>query len=717
MATDLTNAFLNGVSFIDLSQARDSESFVAALAQLLAIKEEAGQSLLERVIATLRSLHILLVLDNFEQLINARTVLADLLATCDRLQVLVTSRILLHVQAERILEVPPLALPDIREPLDPSTLLRNEAISLFVQRAQAMQPDFALTQVNAPFVANICTHLDGIPLAIELAAARSRYFSPQALLGQIEAGLQVLSKKAPDIPPRQQTLRGAIAWSYELLSEEERRVFRRLAVCVHGCTAEAAEQVCGLPDSALEVLETLVDQSMLRIQGRDEREPRFTLLQTLREYGLERLGEAGEEEATRAAHALYYLSWAQQAAAFSNGAQQAEWLDRQEQEYENLRAALEWMLRQDEKQWGEKALLLCVAMINFWEIRGPFSEGAAFLQRALAVSAFAEPTLRAEALQRAAYLALIMDDAARAEQLLQESQILFRSSRDQTGMANILRMQGSLAWARSNYKLARRLLEEALTLYRGLGNRRGVISTRNSLAQVAIIQCNFQQARTMLEENIAYHEAWDEEYQTAQPLYHLARVLFLSKSSQQQARRLAEQGLTLFKQVRNARLVAYTLCLLAQISLVENDIKPIETLLAEASRSFEEVGDRYGSALALTVGAALAIELGEWEPALARYERSWQLLREIDAKDAEPVCLEGAGEALLALGEPTSAVSLWAQAALLRAELVAPLPPVDRSRYERAVSAAREQLGREAFRAAWDKGRQRWESVSTNGRL
>jgi predicted ATPase/class 3 adenylate cyclase len=706
VATSLANAFLNGVAFIDLSQARDTESFVAAIAQLLAIKEEAGQALLERVAATLQELHILLVLDNFEQVTAARPILASLLATCDRLQVLVTSRVVLHMQAERILEVPPLALPDVRHLPDLVALSRYEAINLFVQRAQAMQPDFCLTPTNAPYVARICTRLDGIPLAIELAATRSRYFPPQALLAQLESGLNILSKKSPDIPLRQQTLRGAIAWSYELLSEEERLVFRRLAVCAQGCMIAAAQQICGLEEVPTEIVETLVDQSMLQLQQQSEQGPRLMMLQTLREYGLERLAEAHETEATQTRHALYYLSWAQQAVTFSTGSQQVEWLDRQEQEYENLRTALEWMLQQSGEEWGERALLFCIALMNLWEIRGPFSEGAAFLQRALAVGPHAAPTTRAEALQQAAYLALSMDNATRAESLLRESQLLFRASQDKAGMANILRMQGSLAWAKGNYKLARRLLAEALTIYRELGDRRGVNSTRATLAQIAIIQCDFSRARALLEENIAHFQAWDERYQTAHPLYHLARILFLTHSPLQQASELAERSLALFRQVGNGRLVAYVLSLLAQIHLAQKDTAGAQQFLEEALSKFEEVGDRYGSALALTISAWLSTLHEDTTTARKRYEESWQLLLAIDARELRATCLEGTGEVLLAQGEATRATQLWAQAATLRADMVAPIPPIYRGCYERAVTDARKQLGAEDFQAAWIQGRQ-----------
>ncbi len=713
VATELIYEFLNGVSFIDLSQIYDIDGFVAAIAQLLAIKEEMGQSLLERVKTILRELHILLILDNFEQIIVASPVLADLLASCGRLQVLVTSRVMLHIQAERIFDVPPLKLPTSRHLPDVGELLRYEAIKLFIQRAQAVQPDFRLTPANAAAVTSICTRLDGIPLAIELAAARSRYFPPQTLLSKLEQGLDVLSKRAHDIPARQQTLRGAIAWSYELLSSEEQQVFRRLAVCVNGCTIEAARQICTaareFEGPIEEILETLVDQSLLQLQRQTGDGLRFRMLQTLREYGLERLASAGETAITGAAHATYYLSWVQQAASFIIGAEQADWLDRLEQEYENVRTALEWMLKQarDENEWGEQALQLCIALINFWEIRGPFSEGATFLERALTVSKNAAPAIRAEALHHAALLALSMDDTARAETLLRESQVLFRESKDKAGMANILRMQGSFAWVKNNYKLARRLLEEALAIYRELGERIGVASTRDALVQIAIVQCNYSKARSLQEENLAYYKAWGEKYRTAYPLYHLARIQFLSNSDLKQAEELADESLGLFRQVRNRRLVAYVLTLLAQIHLVQKDVKKARPLVEEAMSTFKELEDRSGIALALITRAQMAVY--QENPAAARtaYEESWKLIQAIDTKELTADCLEGLGAILLTQGELRWATQLWAQAATLRADLVTPIPPVYRSSYERAVTMARTQMSTENFQRAWTEGRQK----------
>ncbi|MBA2392562.1 MAG: tetratricopeptide repeat protein [Ktedonobacteraceae bacterium] len=710
VASKLLSVFRAGISFIDLASVHDSDGFIASIAQVLNLREEIGQPLLERIKAALREMHALFILDNFEQLLDASNVVSRLLATCPELKFLVTSRSMLHIQAERLFDVQPLTLPDAQRRHSITNLLHYAAIALFVQRAQAVQPDFQLTSANADAIITICTRLDGIPLAIELAAARSRHFSPQMLVAQLNQGLSVLSQRNHDIPERQRTLRGAIAWSYELLTDEEQQVFRRLAVCSNGCTLQAARQICSatgaLSDRVAEILEMLVDKSLLRQRGQADGEMRFWLLQTLREYGWERLVATEEVQATRSAHAAYYLSWVQNAVSFLQGAEQAEWLDRLELEYENLRTALEWMLEQApaDKKASEQALQVCVALGNFWETRGYFREGAAFLERALASAEGTSIPLRAEALHLAGFLALIMDETQRAQALLHESQMLFRESGDKAGMANILRMQGNIACVKNNNRLARRLLEEALTTYQGAGNERGVVRVRQDLASIAIVQCNFALARSFMEENLAQYRAWGEPHHAAYALYHLARVLFLSRGDIQQAQSLAEESLARFQQVRNGRLEAYTLCLLAQIHLVQADIATARTQLDKALHTFKEMGDRFGTAMVLIVAGQIAIVQGDMAAALTAYRECLKLAQTISALELVAGCLEGAGQVLMAQGQARSAVILWGKAAIIRADLVAPMPPVERVRYEQAVALAREQLGSEEFKAAWVEG-------------
>jgi predicted ATPase/class 3 adenylate cyclase len=707
VATTVTGQFEDGICFVALEQYNEVDEVVTAIAQALGVQQGKGSSFLEQVNESLRGLSILLVLDNFEQVLPARMELADLLASCPGLKVLVTSREMLHLQAEQLFEVSPLPLPTTGRRVDLQTLSQNASVSLFLQRAQAVSPDFQLTSGNATDITGICTRLDGIPLAIELAAARTRHFSPHVLLARLEKGLTVLSRKALDIPARQQTLHGAIAWSYNLLSFEEQVVFQRFAVFANGSTLAAAESVCiasgQLNRSVLEVLEDLVDKSMVQQQNRENGEIRFWLLQTLREYGLERLSEAGELETTKVAHSTYFLSWVEQIAPMLLGAEQADWLDRLDREYENVRVALEWMLDETGEETGraEQALRLCIALMGFWEIRGYTAEGLVFMERALALSINVAPSVRAMALHFAGFLALMQDDSMRAEEFLRESQLLFRESGDRLGMANILRLQGNLSMMKKNYKIARRLLEEALNIYQDRGDLRRIVSTRDALAQVAIAQCDYARAQSFIEENLQSYKALGEQYGNAFPLYHMAHILFLSRGDRAKARELVEESLALFRAVGNRRLIAYVLILLGEILLFEFEADKARSVLEESLAIFNAIGERSGSAAALMSLARVLAYQGDRETALSTYQESWNLLQAIGDRELTAACLEGYGEVLVLQGGVKRAVQLWGIAARIRAEIVTPMPPIYRPDYVKAVAAARESLDEEAFQMTW----------------
>ncbi|MEO8970024.1 MAG: protein kinase, partial [Ktedonobacteraceae bacterium] len=395
-AAKLSWQFPDGVFLVGLAAVGDPALVVPTIAEPLGVGKSSNQSQLVLLQTALKEKQFLLLLDNFEQVVDAASVVVDLLAACSGLKVLVTSRVILHVRGEHELAVPPLALPDLKHLPDSSALSQYESVALFVQRAQEVKLNFSLTDANAPIVAAICTRLDGLPLAIELAAARCKHFPLPTLLTRLEQGLTVLAGGARDLPVRQQTLRNTLAWSYNLLEVEEQQLFRRLAVCVGGHSLEAAEVICtaagSLGGDVLDMLTSLVDKSLLRQEEYGEIEVRFQMLQVLREFGLECLDEAGELATTRTTHALYYLALSEDAEPHLLGDEQGRWLDILEQEHENLRAALDWRLKQAEMNMGgergkeqkgkaeqtehaEQALRLCVALYWFWYIRGYIREG------------------------------------------------------------------------------------------------------------------------------------------------------------------------------------------------------------------------------------------------------------------------------------------------------------------------------------------------------
>jgi len=461
IATDLLENFADGVCFVPLAPIREPDLVVPTIAQVFGLKETRDQTLFELLPVYLREKHLLLLLDNFEQVVSAAPQLAELLAVCPLLKILVTSRASLHLHGEHEFPVPPLAVPDLARLPECESLELYAAVALFLERAQAIKPDFQLTKANARAIAEICARLDGLPLAIELAAARLKLLPPQALLARLEHRLRVLTSGAQNLPVRQQTLRNTIAWSYDLLDTPEQRLFRQLSIFVGGCTLEATEAVCTIPGEAagqvVNGVATLIDKSIVQ-QTEQEGEPRLLMLETIREFGLELLVEQQEMEPARAAHAVYYLRLAEEADAWLWGPQLLAWLKRLEREHDNLRAALSWSLEPvsgvEAGYRKEVALRLGGALHRFWLSHAHFSEGLTFLERALAASIGAATARRAKALVVAADLASGVDNQ-RAEALAEEALVLYREVGDIMGTARSLGQLGRFARHRYDYARAR----------------------------------------------------------------------------------------------------------------------------------------------------------------------------------------------------------------------------------------------------------------------
>src|SRR6266851_2800249 len=414
IALELGEVFAGGVFFVSLSTINDPLLVMPSIAQALGIRDRAGQPLLARFAEMLQQQHLLL-LDNFEQVVGAASQVADLLTSCPQLKMLITSRE---------------ALPDPAHLPDLATLIRSPSVALFLQRARAVKPEFQLTTTNARAVAEICVRLDGLPLAIELAAARMKLLSPEALLARLGRRLAMLTGGGRDVPARQQTLRNTIEWGYQLLNTWEQRLFGWLSVFVGGCTLQAAEVVCSVSDDGsgqvLDGLASLVDKSLLQRMeqtGEGSEEPRLLMLETIREYGLEALTASGEGNSARQAHADYFLQLAEEAEPALKGPLLAEWLDRLEREHDNLRAALHWTI---EGGRAEMALRLGSALESFWVVSGHSNEGLAFMERALAGSAGVTANVRAKASLAAARLAFNQSNYDQGEMLAQQSLALFR---------------------------------------------------------------------------------------------------------------------------------------------------------------------------------------------------------------------------------------------------------------------------------------------------
>jgi predicted ATPase/transcriptional regulator with XRE-family HTH domain len=464
VAAELVEAFAEGVQFVSLAALNDPELVLPALPEALGLREPGALPTLTLLASALHERRMLLVLDNFEQVIAAAPDLAALLEACPGVKLLVTSREVLHLRAEQQFVALPLALPALpqRTPLqqiDSAALQENPAMQLFLQRAQAVQPNFHLTPDNAATIAEMCHRLEGIPLAIELAAPRLKLLSPQALLARLERRLQVLTGGARDLPERQRTMRATIAWSYELLSPAEQALFRRLAVFAGGWTLEAAEQVCLEAGASkldmLEGLSSLLDKSLLNQEHESPGETRFRMLYVLREFGLEQLDAEGEGTATREAHAAYYLRLSEEANSQLHGCEQKGWRNQLEHEHDNLRAALNWWLEQaNSPEAAERALRLWWALAQSRFNQPCYREGYTNVKRILAVRAGVAEAMQVKALLYAAAVLRSVDEVEQAEPLIQEALALARQIGDLPGIAFAVQNLGGVAVDQDRYTVA-----------------------------------------------------------------------------------------------------------------------------------------------------------------------------------------------------------------------------------------------------------------------
>ena len=712
VAADLSDLFPDGVYFVNLAPLSDPALVIPTIAQTLDLKETGDQPLLELLKGYLRDKQLLLLLDNFEQVVSAALQVVDLLAASPKLKVIVTSRAVLHVRGEQEFPIPPLAVPDPKRLPDLVTLSHYEAVELFLSRAQAVVPEFQLSNINAPVLAEICARLDGLPLAIELAAARIKLLPPQALLARLGQRLAVLTSGPHDVPARQQTLRNTITWSYNLLEAQEQRLFRQLSVFVGGCTLEAAEAVCaalGDGDGAGPVLDgvaSLIDKSLLQPTAQKNGELHLVMLETIREYGLEVLATSGEMEATQRAHALYYLALAEEAESELEGPQQVRWLQRLEREHDNLRAALRWSLEQGEAGYSmETALRLGGALRAFWLRHGPMSEGRTFLERALTGSKGVVTATRAKSLLAATSLATHLGNMDRAESMAQESLALCRELRDTWGIAHSLLQLGRAASYRGNFPVARPLLEEALALCREVGNMWGITFALEELGYLALQQGDHVRARALFEESLAIERELGDTLNIAATSLRLAEVHFVSQGDQATVCALLEEGLALSREMGNMWGIAFSFFLSGWVSLQQGDVATARERAEESLGLYSETGRGRSIAEALSLLGRVEARQGDHVRARALFEESLAIARKVDHKLNIPSCLEGLASVFASQEESVWAGRLWGAAEALREAMGTPIPPVERASYERSVAAARAQLGEKAFAAAWAQGR------------
>ncbi|HSH81800.1 MAG TPA: tetratricopeptide repeat protein [Herpetosiphonaceae bacterium] len=559
-AEELLPSFPDGVRFVDLAPITDPDLVLQAIASTLGVGETAGISSSEGLREHLREKNLLLVLDNFERVVLAGNLLTQLLVAAPGLKMLVTSRVVLRVRGEHEYAVPPLATPPPEPRSSWEEVARYESVELFLTRARAVRLDFALDTGNAQVIAEICRRLDGLPLAIELAAARVHVLSPQAMLPRLADRFSLLTRGAQDVPARQRTLRGTLDWSYGLLHEKEQQLFAQLGVFAGSPTLEAIEAVGG-PD-VLDIVSSLVDSSLLRQEELPGGEARFRLLETVREYALARLAESGAADAARLRHAEFYLRLAEAARHELTGPHQKTWLDRLEAEHDDLRAALASLHMQGK---GKLLLRLAAALYQFWYFHGHLSEGRRWLERALATSPGVESKARAYALIAAGQLAWRQGDYGCQEVFLAEGLSLSRKLGDKLATAAALGGLGNRAWNAGQREPAAELFEASLQLYREIGDKRGVAIMLKNLGALADDAGDYLRAIELVEESLALRRELGDVRGVAVELRNLASV-WHELGEHGRARALLIESLRICRELGEKRVMVLCLEMFATLA-------------------------------------------------------------------------------------------------------------------------------------------------------
>ena len=650
VAVQLIDEFSDGAFFVSLADIGDAGLVAPAIAQTLDVREARSTALIDSLKTILRERALLLILDNFEQVLDAGPIVAELLGAAPSLRVIVTSRAPLHVRAEREFPVPSLALPDLRQAPDAANLSEYEAVSLFIDRARSVKPDFAVTDENLRDVAEICARLDGLPLAIELAAARCKLLPPSAMLARLAgeshgSPLQMLTGGARDLPARQRTLRETITWSYDLLTADEQALFRRLAVFAGGCTLEAIDGVVsdehpstGEPQrgsgraakagnksetqpsvlnlqsiDTFDLVASLVDKNLLRAVEATGAEARFGMLETVREFGVEILAASGELEAAKRAHAAHFLGLAEEADPQLRGPAPAIWFDRLEREHENLRAALRWLIEDHD---GERALRLAVVLGWFWYVRGHLREARTLLGEVLGMFEVATASpLRAHVCWLAALCAWMLGDHGTSISLNAEALKIGRESNSAPDVAMSLGIRAVQAIDYGNYEAARGLLDEALAVSRAAEDRWVSSMTLYWLGIVALHHGDFGQARALEEEALAIRREIQARWAVGTSLERLAELTG-QQGDYAASRAFAEESLEIARELGSRRGTARALWSLATAALADRDYGAARERFLESLAVWHGTGERAFVPRALEGIAALAASLGAARTAL-----------------------------------------------------------------------------------------------------
>jgi predicted ATPase/DNA-binding winged helix-turn-helix (wHTH) protein len=651
VAQETAEAFNGGVQFIGLSAITNPELVGDAIVKALNLLNVANRSIPQLIRDQLQSSGpLLLVLDNFEQVLAAAQTVSEILTQCPFVKAVVTTRASLRIYGEQEFPVSPLKI--------------GEAMQLFEQRSMAVRPDFAITSENRTATEAICRRLDGLPLAIELAAARTKALSPAAILDRLQSRLELLIGGASDLPERQKTLRRTIDWSYDLLSESEQKLFWRFSVFVGGATIEAAEAVCDTPlDLGMNIfdgLTSLLDKNLIQRVDHNQSEPRFTMLETIREYALERLTLSGEAPLTRRSHAAYCMVLAEEGNPELDPIARTEWLARCDAEIDNFRSALGWLLENHELEW---AIRLSMALFRFWDMRERFFEGRAHLESLL--------------------------------QLIDSGYVKERG--------RICTFLGALATPQGDYESADTFIKRGIALYSELDDQWGIAASWNALAVNTRDRGNFEEAESYFEISLKYWRKLPDPISTARCLHNLANAAKMRGDFPRATTALAE-ATSIFRELGDNSGAAWSINQSGDLELEQDRIESAQNLYREALDVFREIDDRWGCARSLTDLGYIYCIRGEFGAAREAYREATELFVELGHRRGIARTLEGQACVAAANGKPIRAVILEAAADHLRNQIGAPLQSADRERLTERLCSARKILESTEGKLAWQKG-------------
>lgn len=745
VASELLAFFEDGVFFVDLAPVMDPGMVVPAIARTLSLVETPDRPLNSLLLDFLREKRLLLLLDNFEQILDASTEVVSLLEACPWLKVMITSRAALQVRGERRFVVPPLALPDLHHPPDLAVLAGIPSVALFVERAQLVAPGFTLTVANAHDVAAVCVGLEGLPLAIEVAASRADQISLPEMRSALSSRLKLLRTETRDLPARHRTVRGAIKWSYDLLDHNSQALFRMLGVFVGGFTLEAVEsmaqvsKLAGKSTSAhksaraiLDALMSLVNGNLVRrdsmsrgsetSEDNDRAGLRFRMWEAAREFALEELGAKGELASVERLHADYYATLAQEAELQLVGAEQVRWLERLEQEQDNFRAALRWCVEATERGnydteniTREKAstpnpletgLRTAGALGRFWYIRGYYSEGRKQIEELLPLAERFDCSLeaRAKALNSLGNLADMQGDYAEAHAALELAIALLREVGDWKGITASLNSLGNVAANQADYASATAYYEESLKMRRDLGDKWGIAVSLNNIGLLAQEQGNYLAAEPLFEESLDLFRQIQDTEGIAHALSNLGNVA-AQKGDYKRLRMLREESLRLSREVGGKDVIAHALLDLGGVALLEGDLDLARKLSSESLAIRRDIGDKWGSAFSLNHLAKIAYLRRDHAAAYRLHKESLSIQRELGTRRGVTWGLAGLAAVALDAGDARRAALLLAAASTIW-ELTGDMSDAESHvLVERCTAEAKDRLAEASFREAWEEGR------------